>query len=104
MKVSTGRSQTFNSVTTNRLQALAGFGTRGLDETLILGAECCLLPYNVLEQSRSSVLKGFLLGPRAIPPLANVRVGVTIPTRAPKKFLESETANWTKHLSMLQFR
>uniref|UniRef100_A0A915IW21 Uncharacterized protein n=1 Tax=Romanomermis culicivorax TaxID=13658 RepID=A0A915IW21_ROMCU len=36
------------------------------------------------------LLKSFLGGARAVPPLANVRVGVTIPTRAQQKWPDSD--------------
>uniref|UniRef100_A0A915LBW2 Uncharacterized protein n=1 Tax=Romanomermis culicivorax TaxID=13658 RepID=A0A915LBW2_ROMCU len=45
------------------------------------------------------MLKGFLGGAVAVPPLANVGVGVIIPTRAQQKWLGSEPLDWLKHQS-----
>uniref|UniRef100_A0A915KUF0 Uncharacterized protein n=1 Tax=Romanomermis culicivorax TaxID=13658 RepID=A0A915KUF0_ROMCU len=44
-------------------------------------------------------LKGFLAGAGAVPPLANVRLGVTISTRAQQKWSGSECVDWLKHQS-----
>uniref|UniRef100_A0A915IWL4 Uncharacterized protein n=1 Tax=Romanomermis culicivorax TaxID=13658 RepID=A0A915IWL4_ROMCU len=40
---------------------------------------------------------GFLAGAGAVPPLANVRVGVIILTRAQQKWLGSRSADWMNH-------
>uniref|UniRef100_A0A915KCV9 Uncharacterized protein n=1 Tax=Romanomermis culicivorax TaxID=13658 RepID=A0A915KCV9_ROMCU len=45
------------------------------------------------------VLKGFLGGAVAVPPLANVGVGVTIPTKAQQKWPGSGPVDWLKHQS-----
>uniref|UniRef100_A0A915IB93 Uncharacterized protein n=1 Tax=Romanomermis culicivorax TaxID=13658 RepID=A0A915IB93_ROMCU len=70
----------------------AWFRARGLAETSILHVECCMLPKSIPApwSNReplvwSPVLKGFLHGAGAYPPLANVGVGVTILTRAQQK-------------------
>uniref|UniRef100_A0A915JU52 Uncharacterized protein n=1 Tax=Romanomermis culicivorax TaxID=13658 RepID=A0A915JU52_ROMCU len=44
-------------------------------------------------------LVGFLGGARAVPPLANVGVGVTIRTRAQQKWPGSEPVEWLNHQS-----
>uniref|UniRef100_A0A915KS97 Uncharacterized protein n=1 Tax=Romanomermis culicivorax TaxID=13658 RepID=A0A915KS97_ROMCU len=45
------------------------------------------------------VLKGFLGGTRGAPPLANVRIGVTIWTTAQQKWPGLEPVDWQKHQS-----
>uniref|UniRef100_A0A915L0R1 ATP synthase F0 subunit 8 n=1 Tax=Romanomermis culicivorax TaxID=13658 RepID=A0A915L0R1_ROMCU len=45
------------------------------------------------------VLKGFLCGALAVLPLANVGVGVTIPTRAQQKWPGSGPVDWLQHQS-----
>uniref|UniRef100_A0A915K189 Uncharacterized protein n=1 Tax=Romanomermis culicivorax TaxID=13658 RepID=A0A915K189_ROMCU len=45
------------------------------------------------------MLKGFLAGARAVPPLAYVGVCVTMPARAHRKRPGSETVDWRKHQS-----
>uniref|UniRef100_A0A915KYM2 Uncharacterized protein n=1 Tax=Romanomermis culicivorax TaxID=13658 RepID=A0A915KYM2_ROMCU len=45
------------------------------------------------------MLKGFLGGAAAVPPLANVEVGVTIPTRAQHKWPGSGPLDWLQHQS-----
>uniref|UniRef100_A0A915J9M6 Uncharacterized protein n=1 Tax=Romanomermis culicivorax TaxID=13658 RepID=A0A915J9M6_ROMCU len=44
-------------------------------------------------------MSGFLGGAGAVPPLANVGVGVTIPTRAQHKWPGSGPVDWLQHQS-----
>uniref|UniRef100_A0A915K3I1 Uncharacterized protein n=1 Tax=Romanomermis culicivorax TaxID=13658 RepID=A0A915K3I1_ROMCU len=53
----------------------------------------------ILLQSGVSMLKGFLGGGRAVPPLANVGVSVTVPTRAQHKYPGSRPMDWLNHQS-----
>uniref|UniRef100_A0A915HNB3 Uncharacterized protein n=1 Tax=Romanomermis culicivorax TaxID=13658 RepID=A0A915HNB3_ROMCU len=45
------------------------------------------------------MLKGFLGGAGAVPPLANVGIGVTIPIRAQQKWPGSGPLDWLQHQS-----
>uniref|UniRef100_A0A915HFA9 Secreted protein n=1 Tax=Romanomermis culicivorax TaxID=13658 RepID=A0A915HFA9_ROMCU len=45
------------------------------------------------------MLKGFMGGVVAVPSLANVGVGVTIPTRAQQKWPSSGLVDWLQHQS-----
>uniref|UniRef100_A0A915L6K6 Uncharacterized protein n=1 Tax=Romanomermis culicivorax TaxID=13658 RepID=A0A915L6K6_ROMCU len=51
------------------------------------------------DNDNQSMLKGLLGGAGAVPPLANVRVGVTIATRAQQKWPGSGPVDWLKHRS-----
>uniref|UniRef100_A0A915JHJ9 Uncharacterized protein n=1 Tax=Romanomermis culicivorax TaxID=13658 RepID=A0A915JHJ9_ROMCU len=48
---------------------------------------------------RVTSIEGLPGGARAVPPLANVRVGVTMPTRAQQKWPGSELMDWLKQKS-----
>uniref|UniRef100_A0A915I2N8 Uncharacterized protein n=1 Tax=Romanomermis culicivorax TaxID=13658 RepID=A0A915I2N8_ROMCU len=70
---------------------MAGCVICGLAETSILRVQYGMLAFNIPTPwsngeplVQSPMLKSFLVGAGAVPPLANVRAGVTIPTRAHK--------------------